>query len=258
VLVTVQSGRATLQVSDSLLTRNANVAIASHGDLVLERSVVRDTFPTPTATFGYGVGLQAEPGFPAPTASIVSSQVERSTTCDITISGANVTIEGTLITGTLSDPVGQYGRGLCVQQNAEGLPGNATVRFSAIASTLDQGISVFGSAMVFEASAVDWTAARPDGLFGDGIAVVHKAVPSSVVLTQSRVAAATCAGIANFGSDVTLGTALLECSPIQLNAETYDGVAATFVDSSGNDCGCESERATCKAISAGLTPPDPP
>jgi len=258
ILVTAQSGPATLQVSDSLFTRNANVAIASHGDLVLERSVVRDTAPTATAAFGYGVGMQAEPGFPAPVASIVSSRFERNTTCGVTISGAIATITGTLVTATFPDAAGQFGRGLCVQQNADGLPGSAEVYVSAIDGNLDQGISVFGASLLLDGSAVDGTAARPDGLFGDGIAVVHQGVPGVATLTRSRVATATRAGMANFGSTVSLATSLLECSPIQLNSEIFDGVTATFVNGGGNDCGCASDRDTCKAISAGLAPPEAP
>jgi hypothetical protein len=65
------------------------------------------------------------------------------------------------------------------------------------------------------------------------------------------------AGITNFGASVTLSGTALECNPIQIDAESWNGVDPAFEDLGGNACGCQDAGADCTLLSATLEPPAP-
>ena len=75
-------------------------------------------------------------------------------------------------------------------------------------------------------------------------------------MRDSRLEAASRAGISSFGARVGLGSSLLLCNPIALNGESYQGFTPAFEDLGGNRCRCDSgDDPTCKVLSSSMTPP---
>jgi hypothetical protein len=48
---------------------------------------------------------------------------------------------------------------------------------------------------------------------------------------------------------------LLDCTPIHLDAETYQEQDAVFTDEGDNRCGCGEAAAECSVVSSMLEPP---
>jgi len=93
-----------------------------------------------------------------------------------------------------------------------------------------------------------------EGTFGDGIDVWSEAAPASLTLTSSLIEGATRAGVASFGSTVSIADTVLECDQIVLDGEgDYD-----FDDRGGNTCRCDGTTEACKVLSSMLVPPPPP
>jgi hypothetical protein len=54
-----------------------------------------------------------------------------------------------------------------------------------------------------------------------------------------------------------LGTTSIECSTIDLDAESFPGFVASFQDLGGNECSCPGNVRPCAVLSTGLEPPAP-
>jgi hypothetical protein len=49
----------------------------------------------------------------------------------------------------------------------------------------------------------------------------------------------------------------IDCNPIDLNGEVFQGLGFSFEDQGGNVCGCGSDQRVCTALSTQLEPPQP-
>jgi hypothetical protein len=155
----------------------------------------------------------------------------------------------------------EFGRGV-VAQSGCALDGYcnpeadsaAQLRRVLIEDNYDIGVYVMGSAATIETSVVRRTQARPDGAYGDGIAVTSEVAPGSLDVSLVHVEDSARAGISNFGALVAIGSTVVQCASFDLEGEAQ-GQAFTFEDRGGNRCGCPVADAECIAVSPGLEPP---
>jgi hypothetical protein len=75
-------------------------------------------------------------------------------------------------------------------------------------------------------------------------------------LTDSRIERNARAGVSSFGANASLGSCALDCNALHLDEELLDGASASFVDLTGNVCGCEGAVVACQAQSSNLAPPN--
>ena len=62
------------------------------------------------------------------------------------------------------------------------------------------------------------------------------------------------AGVAAYGSNVTIGDNTLICSAFDIDNEIHEGVPTTFDDEGGNQCGCGGPLGACEAVSSQILP----
>ncbi len=65
------------------------------------------------------------------------------------------------------------------------------------------------------------------------------------------------AGLAAYGSSVTIEDNTMLCSAFDIDNEIWDGVPTTFDDQGGNECGCDGPLGDCEAVSSQILPPPP-
>jgi len=150
-----------------------------------------------------------------------------------------------------SDQLG--GRGINVQLDLmTQQPSTLELRDTTVERTRDIGVAIIGGWATLDGLVVREVAARADGAFGDGIAVVA----AEASITGAQVELATRAGILSFGSTVTLSGSALECNGVHLDREDFGPTqVGTFVDQGSNVCACSGATVVCKAVSSSLDPP---
>jgi hypothetical protein len=237
------------------------------GNLTADTTVVRDTLPNGQGLSGRGIVVQPSPQDSlVPTAHISQSLVDGNGTTGIFGVGAELTVERTVVRRTLPDSTQWFGRGINIR------PDPALIfrpvlhlSTSVIAESYDVGIFVGGGDAIIDRTLIQDTWALPELGFGDGITVFgHSLALATAHLVDSRLARSDRAGLANFGSTVTLERVHVDCCPIALNGEQEFphgeidvSLPFTFNDWGGNVCGCGPEVEPCKVLSAGLAPPQP-
>ena len=91
-----------------------------------------------------------------------------------------------------------------------------------------------------------------DGSFGDGVSCMQA---STVTLTRARVVGSARAGIASFGSSVTLGDSAVGCDAFDLDGEPdVDGTGAASFALEGAACGCDASE-PCQVLHSTLAAP---
>jgi hypothetical protein len=172
---------------------------------------------------------------------------------------ADALLESTIIRDTaLAAATGTRGMGLILSVDIgapiECGPSEATLRWSRIEQAHSVGLSVVDSHATAEAILIRRTLPVDDGRFGDGIEVLSGDLGASLELHDSRIEASARAGVANFGSLVSIGTTQLECNPIHLDGEPFYADFA-FEDLGGNECACDGASTPCQVVSSSLEPP---
>jgi hypothetical protein len=110
-----------------------------------------------------------------------------------------------------------------------------------------------------EATLVRDTKPRPsDGRFGDGIIAHGLFAPANLSIHASRIENSARAGIASFGSFVSLSDSRVQCAGFDLEGEILDGQNFSFDDGGGNACGCPTADHPCAVVSTNLDPPEIP
>jgi hypothetical protein len=258
-------GAAIVRVVDSLIERNYYGGVAVMGSFGhIESTIVRDTMPRPIEQdFGRGVlvfhdlalGMDA-------TATVLGSVIERNTEAGIFVAAADIDVDSCAVRDTaprLSD--GRIGRGICVQsQDTHFFPSHAHIANTLVERNHEIGVFVEGSEATLEGCTVRDTREQvAEGTFGDNVT----AMTWTDAGQQARVTVSGCsvevgprAGIANFGSEVTIRDSQLDCNGIDLNGQDSTVAAFTFLDDGGNQCGC-GEDAGCQVLTNDLVPPDP-
>jgi hypothetical protein len=250
-----------LVVRQSLSERNHQSAVAiAGGDAALESVWIRDTLATGDG-YGRGFNVQADPDvFRRTTAVLRGCVIERSRQIGVFASGADIELDSVRISDTLPSEPGQMGgRGVSVQAfDSTGERSVLRMRSSAVEHSREGGVFVIGSEGILEAVVVrDTLVQAADGSYGDGVASLSFPGPAQVVVTGSRIESSARAGVTAFGGAVVLGSTVLECNPIALDGETYQGVQSSFTDEGGNTCGCAGATSSCAVASSSIAPPQP-
>ncbi len=270
--------RASVTIYGSLIEDNYGGLFVSGAEATLDASVLRGSLPWPLDQTG-GRGINAQTGCeltstgaacdPAARSAITvqRSLIENNHDIGIFVGGSDAIIETSVVRATLPRASDQeIGRGILIQlacyvdatgQHCDAtLPGNAIVRSSLIEDNHDVGLLIGGGDAIVDASVIRTTAPRAsDGLFGDGIVVATVAAPTSATITRTRIEDSARAGLAIFGSSVSLGDSRIRCSAFALNGELFNESAFSVTDLGGNRCGCPLADTDCQLLSSGLEPP---
>ena len=92
------------------------------------------------------------------------------------------------------------------------------------------------------------------GLAGDGIALF---LSPDVTIEDNLLFQSARAGVAAYGSNVTIGDNTILCSAFDIDNEIFQGLPTTFDDEGGNQCGCGGPLGECEAVSSQILPPPP-
>jgi hypothetical protein len=226
---------------------------------------VRDITTRDDGLFGRGISVELDPpsGFRS-SVTLERLKVERCHEFGVFVVGSDATIDRAIVTGVSARPVdGLLGAGLAVQLSLEtGAPASATIRRATIQDTQQTGLFVAGAITDIESVVIEDTGADGNGLYGDGLLVSHAVFNGAPVATgaqvrQVHIARSARAGFSSFAAPVSLAASTLDCNPIHLAGETYQGLAASFTDGGNNVCGCGDVVEACKVLSADLAPPEP-
>jgi len=248
---------ASAEVIGSVIEEShAEGVFVASADLVMEGSIVRNTLST-AGSLGRGISVHSNLERRA-NATVTASIIEQNHNYGIYVSGADITIEGSVIRDTSTSPAYDVARGLAVQSHTvTGERGSAVVRASRIERASEVGILVAQSDVRIETVLVSDIRANNAGRFGDGIIAVAVDDEASVDLWASVIDTGVRAAIANFGSVLELDSSFLLCYPIDLNGEQSSGQPYIFDDRGNNGCGCPTPDTPCQLLSAGLESPDP-
>lgn len=268
-----------VEITGSVVSSNRELGIfVTDGEATIERTVVRDTFASVASGQAAGIqaqvfcpeggdGLQCDPAQLA-ALSLSQSLVERSEGAAIISTGAEITLDATVLRNTLPRPLGQgRGRGLMVDVVCAIQLGQlvcdpnrrsvGVVSRSLVDTSYEMGISVGGSEASVTSTVVRTTMGRlVDGLYGDGVLVASQVAPAALRIENSRVADSARAGVVAFGAPVELSDTHIRCASVSLAGEVYDAQSFELRDGGGNLCGCPEADEACKLISAELEPPD--
>jgi hypothetical protein len=230
-------------------------------DATIEGSVVRRTLPATLDDYaGRGILVQdAAGGLLRGSAIIRSSLIEDNAENGIFVGGADVELDGVRVHRSESaPPANQVSRGINVQLDmGTGSTSTARIRHSLVEASVETGIFVAGAEAEIESTLVRGTLPTDGaGKFGDGVAfVVWQAGDTRGELRTSNIDGNARAAFATFGAVVSLGSNLIQCSPVSLDGEQAGDVFYELTDLGGNACGCGAEQTTCQVLSSSLAPP---
>ncbi len=224
--------------------------VADGGDVVVRESVINDVSPQPAnQDDGHGIAYALHDATTPGTLTIVDSVITNVHEAGVVASGCAATISGTTVVGVS----GTLGGNIEPSGIATQAAGAGTIAASLLLerSTLrDTGVvGVLGVDATIEAARIHVT-----GTEGDGFLLLSLDGVASGSLARSLVSASGRAAVSSFGASLTLLNNQITCSPIAINAETWQGVAPLLEDLGGNRCGCDGPE-LCAVRSANLTPP---
>ena len=233
-------------------------------DADIEQVLISD--PQTEAGGRSGFAMQAFPheGTLEPTiVAMRATRIERSKQAGIVVAGSTGTFDGLEIVDTLGTGGGALGVAfsVIVDWNID-LLGAAELRRSRVAGAHAGGVLVAGGELFVEdveIRDVEEQANVQD--FGDGLGAssLFPLSPgpqaSRMIVNRSSVLGSARAGISNFGADVSVSNTFLDCNGIDLDGETVLELPFAFEDAGGNDCGCGTDRVTCKVLTTNIKPP---
>jgi hypothetical protein len=254
-----------VMVSRALFEGNVYSAVASvrhlsAADTVgvhLSDVVIRDTqaVQSPDGHLQAALAVQSSSGDTVERAIIKNHQLQAIEVFDALRDGPTSTLE---LTDVVIDNSEVAGAGPTLGLNAIGQV-KATATRLVVRGCRGGGINGFslpddrGTPLIGITDAlVEGTADANDGEFGDGVFIEQGAVS----LNRARIRSSSRSGVLAFGATVVLQETVLDCNPIQLDQEAYNGVGGAFQSLGGNVCGCANEIAGCQAVSASLQPPN--
>jgi hypothetical protein len=254
--------RANITLRDSLVERSDGLGVFAGGaDLVMERTLVRDTLERSDGTGGgRGLGVQHHPETRIPGAATVRwCTLERNGDVSLFVEGSHVVVEGTAVRHTRAvEAATGSGIGM-VAVDGSGLSALLSVASCAVEHSEGLGIMVAGStALIVATTVADTTPLPGDSSMGDGVVGLAGHGETFLDLRDLRVLDSARAGVSAFGANVRLQDTTIECAAFALNAETVDGVVSTFDDAGNNVCTCEGQSEDCQVLSSQLTAPEPP
>jgi hypothetical protein len=250
--------RGSASLDRCVLSDNAeSAAYVAGGDLSIEASVIRRTRPNAQAAGGRAVNAQLGPASSRSTVTVRTSVLEDNLSLGIAIIGSDATVEGTVVRRTeLEQSSGGFGMGIAVEIDRDtGTPASLDLRSSLIDASKEAGVLVVAAPATIASTILRGTGGSFGGAFGDGVAVVSLYGPASLTLQGCTLADNGRADVTAFGASASLRANLLDCTPIHLDGEVYEGQDPTFSDEGGNRCGCGDTTVACAVLSSMLTPP---
>jgi len=217
--------RALATVQGSLLERNHATGIfVESSDATVEATVIRDTQPDAQGASGRGIGAQNNPASGALTSiTLRQSVLQYNRQIGVHVSGAQATLERTVVRDTLADGLG-IGRGINVQDDPM-TGASFTMRSSLVERNLQLGLFIEGSDAVVESSALRDTAGSPTG-GGRGIQVQgDMSVSASLALRTSVLERSLEAGLGVYGPTVVEVDGCLVRDTLAGNGLYGDGLA---------------------------------
>lgn len=169
-------GETTIRSSYVARSHTYGIQVVS-SDVLVERTVVRETLPVETIP---PAGIAAKYGPEKSAGSNVTirdSLIADNHGPGVFVYGSRATIESTAIRdqhywvdnfGSGVPPI-NFGNGVFVTQSIEGERSMVGLYRSVIERNYNQGVAIFGSDAIIEATAVRETRALPDGLGGNGV-----------------------------------------------------------------------------------------
>jgi hypothetical protein len=128
---------------------------------------------------------------------------------------------------------------------------------SLIQESYEAGVFVNSSDATIEHNLIDKTLANAEGGYGDGIVVISYADLANATIEYTHIVESERAAVSAHGAHVTMKSSTLACQAIDIDYETYQGIAGRVEDLGDNLCGCPEPNAKCKGVSANLAPPPP-
>jgi hypothetical protein len=252
-------GPASIRVTDSLVERVAAIGLFVGGATgTFERCSVRDIAPIASGRGGIFIAVEPDPATATRAAVTISScLLQRGQEVGINIGSSDAEVTGTVVRDVSSSPNGLYGLGMSLYEGSLGVS-NVSVRTSVVERTQYLGVLVVDANATIEHTFIhDVFPRTSDNGFGDGIAVVSDQLLSTAVVSESRIAGVSRAGLSDFGGVLSLAGTSLACTAFDLDIEVYNDVASAFENLGNNVCGCETLE-PCKAVSAQLQAPEAP
>ncbi|RLB65666.1 MAG: hypothetical protein DRI90_01375, partial [Deltaproteobacteria bacterium] len=258
----VTGERAQGSIVGCLVELNHSTQIGVIGsDATLVATAVRDALPSSLGHGGQGINVLPNPTTDAPSSLAISScLVERSHEGAIVVASSDVTIDATVLRETSSDSAGKFGRTL-VLAGYPGVawPSTATLSSCLIEDSVEAAVSSFGGHLDIDFSLIRNTQPNLNGHYGDGVLLIRDLASGSATLRGTLIENSARAAISSFGASISLTGLRLSCQSFDLAGEVaaVDGHDFLFDDLGGNACGCGPQLASCKVLSANLSPPDP-
>jgi Protein of unknown function (DUF1565) len=132
-------GPTSVVVKSSLVEQNHQVGVSVLGsDATIEASVVKGTLPNADGAFGRGISVQNDPGERAKI-TVRACLVEQNHELGVSVSGADATIEASVVRDTKANGDGTLGDGIAVAN------GTATIQNATVSGNARAGVASFGS-----------------------------------------------------------------------------------------------------------------
>lgn len=257
-----QGMRGHLELRSSTLRNNDGIGILVQASdaLVQGVSIVDSAGAAPES----GRGLAVTDGEDGMRAHVVvhASSLLRNHEAGIIAFGSDIEAMGLLVRDTAREEgdASYAGLGLMATDDvATGQRGTVTMVGSRFEHNLTLGVLIVDSDATLVGVATEDTLPNVSGLFGDGIAIAQEVpgIPAPGFVDASISAGNARAGVAVFGATLTVARTHLTCNDIDVAVEALNGLPADFTNGGDIVCGC-GQPVACKALSAGLTPPETP
>jgi hypothetical protein len=228
---------ASVEVRTSVIERSHDSGVFVGGsDVVLERSVVRETLPNSDLEGGTGIGVQSSEVTGGPSTLVLrSSLVQANHAAGCYLQGSIGEIETTLIRDTRPQKAdGWFGRGVDVADDPAGARSTLTLRDSIIERSHEIGLVIDRSDATIDNVAVRDTQPRGyDGAFGRGVQIESAGGSVAVAaISRSAIERNRDVGIAVVNAAVTIDSTVVEGTQPTTMGTFGDGIAVVSTNQS--------------------------
>lgn len=172
-------GPTSVALSGSLIEAAANVGVLSwRAGLSVEASVVRGTLPDADGAFGRGIEIQEDRARgEGSRVALRRSVVEENRDVGLLVTGAEVTLEATVVRGTSPDAQGVWGQGVHLQPHPEtGTRTDARINTSLVEGNHHIGMIVYRSDARMSATVAAANRVAGLALYNDADALIEASV----------------------------------------------------------------------------------
>jgi hypothetical protein len=249
-----------LTLSDSTIERASEVGVVVNGVFAeLHGVLVADTRESLQGVAGQGLAALDALGSRA-NVRVTSSELTGNQDSAVVFVASDGELDGVLIRETQPSMTSMlFGRGLTAQLRPQtGEAARVTMRSSLVETNHEVGVYAGGSDITLEAVLVRGTTVSvADGAAGDGLAVVWAPSGGSAIVRGCVFANNARAGVAGFGTPVTIEGSFFDCNAFDLDGEEEAGQKPTF-QLADNRCGCDGQEVACQIRTQNIAPPAPP